>query len=257
MAVLTHVTRLHVGRVLACSVGTVMAAEAIARDVDVIEIRRQPGDRGMTIIAIVATRNVRRVLARGCDAIVAGTAGAGNLRMVDEVGRRPYVRVVTVFANVRRLNVCQVLAGSFRAIVAADTVARDVYMVEIGGPPGDRGVTVVARVATGDVRRVLAGCCEAVVAGAADAHNLGVVNGKHGHKHVSVVAVFADITCLYMRQILAGSVGAIVTVDAVTRDIHMIEIRRQPACCRVTVVARVTTGNVRRVLAACYEAVMT
>jgi len=45
MAVLTNITRLDVCRPLACCVGPVMATDTVARDVDVVEIGGQPGDR--------------------------------------------------------------------------------------------------------------------------------------------------------------------------------------------------------------------
>jgi hypothetical protein len=49
--------------VLARSVGAVVAAEAVSGDVHVIEIRRYPRDGGVTVIAIIAARYVRRMLA--------------------------------------------------------------------------------------------------------------------------------------------------------------------------------------------------
>jgi len=67
MAVLADIGRLNVCEVLACSVNTIMAAGAISRDVYVIEVGWQPGDRRVTIITIGAAGHMRRILsARYC-----------------------------------------------------------------------------------------------------------------------------------------------------------------------------------------------
>ena len=56
---------------LAGRVSAVVAAEAIIGNVDVVEIRRDPCDCRVAVIAVVAARDVRRVLARCCRSIVA------------------------------------------------------------------------------------------------------------------------------------------------------------------------------------------
>ena len=71
VAVLADVRCLHVGRVLANSIGTVVAADAIASDIHVVEIGRHPANRAMTVVAGVAAGDVSSVLADGSDAIVA------------------------------------------------------------------------------------------------------------------------------------------------------------------------------------------
>lgn len=60
-----------------------MAAETVADDIRVVEIRRSPGDRRMTIVAIIATCDMRRVLAGGCNTVMTGAAGADDLCVVD------------------------------------------------------------------------------------------------------------------------------------------------------------------------------
>ena len=87
VAVLTHICRRHVCRVFAGRVGAVVAADAVARDIHVIEIRRDPGDGCMAVVAVVAACDVRRVLARGGVAVVTGEAGPEDLRVVDNIGR--------------------------------------------------------------------------------------------------------------------------------------------------------------------------
>ena len=68
---------------LAGCISTVMAAHAVAGDVRMVEIRRQPGDRRMTVIAVIAARNMRRVFAGCDDTVVTGSAGAEDLGVVD------------------------------------------------------------------------------------------------------------------------------------------------------------------------------
>ena len=48
-----------------------MTTYTIVDDVGVVEICGQPRDSRMTVIAIITTRNVRRVLAGGCNAVMA------------------------------------------------------------------------------------------------------------------------------------------------------------------------------------------
>lgn len=67
MAVLADVAGLYVCRGLARGLGSVVAAEAIARDIDVIEVRGHPTGCRMAVIAVVATGDMRGILAgRGC-----------------------------------------------------------------------------------------------------------------------------------------------------------------------------------------------
>lgn len=61
VAILANVGGLNVRRVLADCIGTVVAARAIADDIDVVKIGRRPARRGMTVIAVIATDNVIRV----------------------------------------------------------------------------------------------------------------------------------------------------------------------------------------------------
>ena len=87
----------------------------------------------MTVIAISAACDVRRVLACGYYAVMAGAAGSEYLCMVHRVNGHPDIRVMAVFTNISRLNVRQVLAGGFDAVVATDAIANDASMIEIGG----------------------------------------------------------------------------------------------------------------------------
>ena len=58
------------GRALAGGVCAVMAIGTITGNVHVIEIGRQPGGGAVTIVAGVATGDVRRILARSGDTVM-------------------------------------------------------------------------------------------------------------------------------------------------------------------------------------------
>ena len=60
-----------------------------------------------------------------------------------------------------------------------------------------------------------------------------------------------------MRRVFADRIRAIVTAHTVASDIHVIEVRRQPAYGAVAVVAVIPARNMCRVLAGRYDAVMT
>lgn len=153
----------------------------------------------MTIIAVVATRDVGWVLAGCCSAVMTRATCAGYLGMVDHVRRRPDVAVVAVFTNVGGLYVGQGFTGGLDTIVTAEAISDDADMVKIGRSPGDGRMAVVASIATGDVGWVLADRCNAIMAGAAGTHYMRVINGEHRREHVGVMAVFADIARLNVR----------------------------------------------------------
>ena len=63
VAVLANIGCLNVSEILACGIGAIMAANAVADDVHVTKIRGSKGNGRMTVITIVAGRNVSRMLA--------------------------------------------------------------------------------------------------------------------------------------------------------------------------------------------------
>ena len=87
VAILADIRRLRVQRALACCVYTVVAAAAVIRDIRMIEVCRRPRDRCMAVVAIVAAGDMRRMFADGDGAVMAGTAGANDLRVVDRERR--------------------------------------------------------------------------------------------------------------------------------------------------------------------------
>ncbi len=92
----------------------------------------------MTIITVVAGRDMRQMFAGRSNPVVARTTSTKNLGMVDSISRRKYVRVVTVFANVRRLYMCRSLAHRIDAVMTAGTVINDSKVIEIRRTPGNR-----------------------------------------------------------------------------------------------------------------------
>ena len=191
----------------------------------------------MTVIAVVAARDVRRVFADRRDAVMARAAGAQYLRVIDSKCGRPHIARVAIFADIRRLDVCGGLTRGFRAVVAVDAVTDDVQVVEVRRQPGGRVVAIVAVCAAGDMRCMFAGGGDAVMTGAASAQNLGVVHRNYRRKANRAVAVCADIGRLYVGRRLSGRGRAIVAAGAVVDDTRVIEQCRKPGCRAVTIVA--------------------
>ena len=96
-----------------------------------IEASRQPGDRAVAVIASICTGDVRCMLAIGNSAVMAGTASADHLGVINTDHGLPQVSAVAIFADGRCLNVRRAFAGSFNAVMAAATVAGDVDVIEV------------------------------------------------------------------------------------------------------------------------------
>ena len=73
-----------------------------------------------------------------------------------------------------------------------------------------------------------------------------MVNREHGREDIRGVAVFTNVGRLYVRRVFARGVRAVMTAKAVARNIHVIEICRQPGNRTVTVIAVVAAGNMIR-----------
>jgi len=118
-------------------------------------------------------------------------------------------------------------------------------------------MAIIAGIAAGDMGWMFASRSDAVMTGATGAYYLCVIDGKGGRPNIRRVAVFANVGGLYMCRGLAGGVGAVVAVDAVTRDVGVVEVGRQPARRRMTVIAGVAAGDVSRLFARRGDTVMT
>ena len=226
VAVLANVGCLRVCRVLADCVGAIVAANAVAVDVYVVKIRRQPCNCAMAVVAVVTARNMRRVFASCGNAVMAGAATTKHLGVIDHHHGRKHTCVVTIFTYVGCLRVCRVLADRVRAVMTVAAIARDGCVVEECGQPAGRGMAVIASIAAGDMCRRLAGGNDAVMTGVATAEHLGVINSHHWRKYIRRVTVLADIRGLNVCRVLADCVGTVMAAGAVAGDIHMIEICR-------------------------------
>ena len=164
VAVLARVGRVDVVQALACRIGTVVAADAVAGDIDVVEVCRAPPRGRMAVVAVVAAREVRRVLATRQHAVMAGETGAEHLRMVDGGCRCVGNRVVAVLTNVGCVDVIGGLAGCIDAVMAGEATSGDIAVIENRRYPARTLVTVVALIACDDVVGRLAGCIDAIVA---------------------------------------------------------------------------------------------
>ena len=225
VAILADIGRLYVCRGLAGGVGAVVAVDAVARDVDVIEVGRQPACCRMAVVAGIAARDMCRILAGCCQAVMTGTAGTHDLHMVYRIHRRECICIVAVFADIRRRDVRRGLAGGLGTVMAAYAVTGDIDVIEIGRRPADSRMTIVAIIAAVQMCWMFALGRDAVMTGTAGAQDLCMVNGRYRRPDVRIVAVFAHIAGLYMCRILTGSFRAVVATDAVASDIHVVEIR--------------------------------
>jgi len=192
MAVLTNVRCVDVCRILAGCFCAVVATETVAADINVVEVRRQPAQRAVAIIAGVATGDMGRSFTSRNSAIVAGATGADHLRVVDGHDWYKDISRVAVFADVRRLNMGQSLTRRVGAVMATKAVAADVDVVEVRGNPAHRTVAVIAGITAANVCIVLAAGDEAIVAGTANADDLGVVDRSSGDECVARMAVLAN-----------------------------------------------------------------
>jgi len=202
VAILTNVGRIDMSGILARSLSAIVTTEAIIAYTRVVERRRQPCCGGMAIIAGVAARDMRRVLARGYGAVMAVTTGAQYLGMVDGIRRYPQHVVMAVFAHIGRIDVCGILADSFDAVVAFETAVGDTGMVKPGRCPERRLVTILAVVAGGKVVRRLSCPRNTVVAGPAAAGHGCVIHERDRAPGRCRMAVGAQNGCRHMVQAL-------------------------------------------------------
>ncbi len=77
----------------------------------------------MTVVAVVAARNMRRVLASCIRAIVAGAATSKYLRVIDSHDGYKRNRVVAIFTDICCSNVGWPPAGCLRTVVARAATA--------------------------------------------------------------------------------------------------------------------------------------
>jgi len=150
-------------RALADCIHAIVAAGTIPCDIYMIEISRKPTCCSMTVVAIITTRDMCRMLTSRNNTIVTCATGAQDLGVIDRCGRLESDSTVAVFTDIRGLHMDQALAGGGRAIVTRNTIANNAYMVEDGRQPAGRAVAVVALVAGRNMRQRFAGRLNAVM----------------------------------------------------------------------------------------------
>ena len=101
MAIFANVGCFNMRRVLAGRIGAIVATRAVAKNIDVVKIRRQPGHGRVAVVASVAAGEVCSVFSGGGNAVMARTAAAEHLRVINDIGRQPGNRVMAILADVR------------------------------------------------------------------------------------------------------------------------------------------------------------
>ena len=133
MTIFTNVGCRYMQRTFARRIRAVVAADTIVDDVCVIKVGGQPGDSCMAVVAVFAARNMRRMFADCCYAIVTGPTAAQYLGMVHRYSRHPGIRAVAIFADIGSQCVRRVFAGCSNAVMAVTATAGDVGVIEISG----------------------------------------------------------------------------------------------------------------------------
>ena len=167
-----------------------------------------------------------QVFARCDNAVMAGTARADNLHVIDNVHRGEGIRIVAVLTNNACSYVSRVLTCRGGSIVTATAVVEDIRMIEVRRQPGGACVAVVAACAARYMCWIFTGCRNAIVAGAAFAQYLSVINRDWRCPNIRAVAVLADVRRLYVREVFACGFNAVVAANAVAANVNMIKIRR-------------------------------
>ena len=146
---------------------------------------------------------------------------------------------MAVLTNIGGLHVREILALRLDTVVATCTVTGDIDVIEICGQPANRRVAVVTIASAGDMSCVFTSRRHTVMAGAACTQNLRVIDRDDGNERNRAVAVFADIACLHVRRVFAGRRCAVMASDTISENVGVVEIRREPACRIVTILALV------------------
>ena len=131
VTIFANIARQYMVLIFANRIRPIVTANAIADVVRMIEGCRYPAIGRMTCVAIVARRDMGRILAH-CDRVVmARRTGADHLRMIHPVGRSKQNRVVAVLTNVAGQDMIEIFADRVRAIMTAETITRDIGVIEI------------------------------------------------------------------------------------------------------------------------------
>ena len=241
MAIFTDIAGRDMRRLLAGGGHSIVTAAAIANDAKMIEVGRNPPSCRMAVITGIGTGYVRRMFAGGSYTIVAGSTGADDLSVIDCHYWRKGDNAMAIFANCRGLNMRSVLAGRLCAVVTADAIACDIDVIKVRRSPGHSRVAIVTGISAGDVRRILTGCDIAIVARLAGSYDLSMVDHGRWRPEVHAMAIFAYSRGLYVRDIFARSIRAVVAAGAIAGNARVVEVRWRPGNGRMAIVAVIAT----------------
>ncbi len=242
MTILANGCGQNVCGVLTRRIATVVAGRTISSDANVIKIRRRPADCCMTVVAIVAACEVRRVLTCRNSAVVTGTTATQNLRVVDRVGRHPGNRVMAVFTDVGGLNMAGIFTCCIATVMASDAVAGNVGMIEICGNPTRSKVAVRTVIAANNVASILTRCNIAVMTRSATADDLRVVDGESRNEATRRMAILTNRCGENMHGVLSDRVITVVTGNAIADYIRVIKHRGQP-CAGIVAIITLLAGR--------------
>ena len=127
--------------------------------------------------------------------------------------------------------------------------------IDVRNPRGGR-VAFVAFVNRDEVLAIRARCRVAIVAGRTYADYLVVIDSGRGRPGRRRMAALANVTGIHVIDILARGFGAVVALDTVADDVHVVEIGRYPGHCCMAVIAIIAAGDMGRVFAGRDQAVM-
>lgn len=178
MTVFAIVTAGNVVYRLAGCIETVVAANTVTRYVGVIKGRWQPAHRRMTVVTLVAARDMHCVFSGGYNAVVTRAASTNYLGVSNCNGRHPDTRSMAVFTDVTGVDMRKAFAGGARTIVATGAASHDICVIKICRDPGGRRMAVFAIVAAGDMARGFARRIQTVVAADTISRDVGMIKGR-------------------------------------------------------------------------------
>jgi len=122
--------------------------------------------------------------------------------------------------------------------------------------PRIRRVAVIAFMNGSEVPEIRASCRGAIVAGRTYADYLVVIDSRRGRPGRRRMAALANVTGIHVIGTLARRFCAVVALDTVSDDTHVIEICRNPGHSCMAVIAVITAGDMGWVFAGRDQAVM-
>jgi len=237
MAAFTDVIGAYVRRRFADRIDVVVALEAIAGDVDVIERRGLPRQRRVTRRAIDRRRNVARRLA-GCQgAVVATSAAAEHVVVIDHGDRLPRDGAVAVLAYIVGPYVRGGLARDPHVVMARRTTADDPVVAERRRLPRHGAVAGIALGRCREMIGILALCARAVVARRTAALHVTVIDHHDRFKRHRRMARLAHHVGRNVRRVFAGRAHAVVALRTAVNNAGVVEQRGLPCQRRVTLIA--------------------